>query len=140
MSHTPTTRVCYRCGVERDLSLFYVDMERRRAERQGRKIYHAPCRVCQREINQARRAPRQEYTDRVKLEAGCADCGIRSEHPEIYDFDHIAGGKTAGVAARLTRGSWEDLLAEIERCEVVCANCHRIRTRARQSLRIGHGE
>ncbi len=112
--------------------MFYLATERRRAEREGRSRALMVCRICQRETNSEAQKPRRDYAAAVKLEAGCADCGMRSEHSEIYDFDHRdPSKKVASVATLITKGTWEDFLAEIAKCEVVCANCHRIRTRAR---------
>ena len=60
----------------------------------------------------------------------CVDCGGRFP-PECMDWDHRPGEvKTAEVGA-LRSGSLERMLAEIAKCDLVCANCHRIRTRAR---------
>ena len=57
----------------------------------------------------------------------CIDCGIEG-HPAIYDFDHIdPSTKSFGIAAR-SQAPIEQVLAELEKCELVCANCHRIRT------------
>jgi hypothetical protein len=48
------------------------------------------------------------------------------------DFDHVRGEKTVNLARlRNSRSAWAKLVAEIEKCEVVCSNCHRIRTRMR---------
>ena len=56
----------------------------------------------------------------------CADCGV--QYPTcVMDFDHIKGNKLFNVGAKTT-GSIKVLLAEIAKCEVVCANCHRLRT------------
>jgi hypothetical protein len=47
------------------------------------------------------------------------------------DFDHRPGEKklfAMGSAGVQVRVSLEGLLAEIAKCDVVCANCHRIRT------------
>ncbi|UTI64845.1 hypothetical protein NBH00_01230 [Paraconexibacter antarcticus] len=58
--------------------------------------------------------------------AGCVDCGL--EDLCVLDFDHIAG-KTANVIELARDGcSVDRLRAEIARCEVRCANCHRRRT------------
>jgi hypothetical protein len=48
------------------------------------------------------------------------------------DFDHVRGDKLLNVS-RLRNGrlAWWRLLAELKKCEVVCANCHRIRTKLR---------
>jgi Zn finger protein HypA/HybF involved in hydrogenase expression len=56
----------------------------------------------------------------------CVDCG--ETDIVVLEFDHI-GTKTAEVSALLTGGySWDRILLEIEKCEVRCANCHRIKT------------
>jgi hypothetical protein len=130
-----TERRCTICGEVRPIAMFYVEMERRRALRDGRKKFTMPCRYCQSLLNQKYRAERLAYSDKIKLEAGCADCGIKSDHPEIYDFDHLdATTKIDTVSTLLNKGTLEDFVAEIAKCEVVCSNCHRIRTRARKQL------
>lgn len=82
--------------------------------------------------------PRRALADAAKL-AGCTDCGHTDPaHPEVFDFDHPPGAeKVLGVAARMTKGTIEELITEIARCEVVCANCHRIRTRSREPVTFG---
>ena len=117
--------------------MFYVDLEARKSAKRG-SPWFLHCRVCASEIAAARRKPRQDYIDGVKLAAGCADCGIRSPHPEIYDFDH-RDHRTKGkrVSAYLTSGTMEELMAEMAQCDVVCANCHRIRTRQRPYVTAG---
>jgi hypothetical protein len=58
----------------------------------------------------------------------CADCG--GTFPAVcMDFDHVGGDKDRNVADMVRRAvSSARLLAEIAKCEVVCSNCHRIRT------------
>jgi hypothetical protein len=60
----------------------------------------------------------------------CADCGEKYP-PWVMDFDHVSGNKLADIATLVKTGSRSRLLAEIEKCEVVCANCHRQRTHDR---------
>jgi hypothetical protein len=63
------------------------------------------------------------------LVARCADCGVGDF--VAFDFDHV-GEKTGNVTKLARNGvSLARLRAEIERCQIVCANCHRIRTRRR---------
>ena len=58
----------------------------------------------------------------------CSDCG-QSFPEECMDFDHI--GEKSYTIADMKSHSVEKLLLEISKCEVVCANCHRIRTKNR---------
>jgi hypothetical protein len=54
----------------------------------------------------------------------------------VMDFDHVRGEKTH-ILARLRTGrlAWSRLLDELEKCELVCSNCHRIRTQLRMEGR-----
>lgn len=66
------------------------------------------------------------------LLAGCTDCH-KCFPPESMDFDHVTGDKLVSIAD-LAGSSYSDsellflLEEELKKCEVVCANCHRIRT------------
>ena len=55
----------------------------------------------------------------------CVDCG--ESDPLVLDFDHLRDKKFS-IGHELHARSWRSILAEIEKCEVVCANCHRRRT------------
>jgi hypothetical protein len=72
-----------------------------------------------------------------KVEHGCADCGYR-EHHAALEFDHIEG-RVLGTVSSLAGSSFARVLKEIARCEVVCRNCHGIRTheRAKDSPKYG---
>jgi hypothetical protein len=64
------------------------------------------------------------------LEHPCIDCGVRD--PVLFDFDHRDPSTKRGDVARLaSRKQWPQVLAEIQKCDVRCANCHRRKT-ARQ--------
>ncbi len=64
-------------------------------------------------------------TDTLKS-APCLDCGQKFK-PCQMDFDHVRGEKLANIS-QLLGGATEILLIEIAKCELVCANCHRVRT------------
>ncbi len=61
----------------------------------------------------------------------CADCGLSYPH-FVMDFDHARGKKSFALST-VHYGLWsnERILAEIAKCDLVCANCHRIRTHNR---------
>ena len=76
------------------------------------------------------RQARQDYVDQVKS-GPCLDCGGKFP-AECMDFDHVRGAKIAGVSALLGRSAGLELIIEeIKKCDLICANCHRIRTRKR---------
>lgn len=75
-----------------------------------------------------RRNAAKKWIDQYKTDhPTCTDCKL-DYPPHILDFDHLRD-KTAGLA-RLVRdaASIEVLKAEIDKCEIVCSNCHRHRT------------
>ena len=55
----------------------------------------------------------------------CVDCG--NADIRVLQFDDIARGPDVVRVSRLI-GTRNRLLAELEKCEVRCANCHMIRT------------
>ena len=62
----------------------------------------------------------------------CADCGVEYP-PYVMDFDHLGDQVKVDAVAKLIRNAnLGAILAEIEKCEVVCANCHRERTHQRR--------
>lgn len=68
-----------------------------------------------------------------KLEQGCADCGY-DKHPAALEFDHMPGTvKLFNVGEKVACYKGETIWAEIAKCEVVCANCHAIRTAERRA-------
>ena len=68
----------------------------------------------------------------------CADCGV--EYPYyVMDFDHVEGEKSMIISDLVNFGGTGRLLAELEKCDVVCSNCHRERTwrRLQASVPVG---
>ncbi len=75
----------------------------------------------------ARRVEMRLYIQSRK-EVPCTDCEV--EYPYyVMDFDHVRGAKDANPSDMPKLG-WglERINAELNKCDVVCANCHRIRT------------
>ena len=77
---------------------------------------------------------RNESRARVReylLEHGCVDCGQRDI--VVLEFDHVRGKKLMDVSKMVTDGySWSAIEAEIAKCDVRCANCHRRITELRR--------
>ena len=65
------------------------------------------------------------YLSKFKTEP-CVDCQLSFE-PHQMDFDH-RDPKSKLFDVSKPKGGREAVLAEIDKCDIVCANCHRIRT------------
>ena len=135
-------RHCSKCLKEKSLSEFYL---RKRGPRVGK--YYEKCKVCMKvrgrsyyHLNHKRqlalaliRRHRSYYEKRNYLNSiknkPCSDCGQRYPY-FVMDFDHVnVRDKIKEVAYMVTRNwSLVKIKAEVKKCEVVCANCHRIRT------------
>lgn len=70
-----------------------------------------------------------------KLRQGCERCGY-SAHAVALDFDHIdPSTKSFKIAdfvrngLRPTREAQDMLVSEVQKCRVLCSNCHRVKTR-----------
>lgn len=66
---------------------------------------------------------------RQAKETPCLDCGILLP-PEIMELDHVRGEKKFGLCTTETTRKWctlEMVEEEIQKCDVRCPNCHRLR-------------
>jgi hypothetical protein len=62
----------------------------------------------------------------------CMDC--KGEYPwYVMDFDHVRGSKSFNIGASRRVGA-RKLAEEIGKCDVICSNCHRVRTFRRSSI------
>jgi hypothetical protein len=106
----PCQRAYHRLYYRKNKSRF-IEKNRRNKRRQRRRL----------------RAILLEYKGRL-----CADCG-GTFHPWVMEFDHREGSvKESAVANLVSKGCTDArLLEEMSKCEVVCANCHRMRTYSR---------
>jgi hypothetical protein len=72
-----------------------------------------------------------EYLVNYKLEHGCTDCGYK-EHQAALEFDHLPQFKKTQNVIRLAGRGLNAVKKELLKCEVVCSNCHSIRTHNRR--------
>jgi len=61
----------------------------------------------------------------------CLDCN-ECFPPEAMEFDHRPGELKAFPLAQAPNRSWKSVLKEVAKCDLVCSNCHRVRTRQRK--------
>ncbi len=79
----------------------------------------------------------RRYLQSLKEEKSCADCGVNYPY-FVMDFDHLPEyEKSFDIATFSKHHTMEDVMVEVTKCDVVCANCHRMRTWSRL-LTTGH--
>lgn len=135
---------CGRCGVTKPITEFGWRFK-------AKGVRQAWCKPCNQEYQRGHyKEHREEYIERshdhhkrlsrlvsdIKTSTPCTDCG-RHFDPVVMDFDHLDPAvKVDSVSALIRMGvSVEKVREEIAKCEVVCANCHRMRTKNRRQQR-----
>ena len=78
-----------------------------------------------------------EHVNNIKLKKGCNHCGY-NKHAIALDFHHLDKLLKEKNISSYWRTSWaqfKQIENEIEKCEVLCANCHRV-----EEQRLRNGE
>lgn len=77
----------------------------------------------------SRRRELRDYLRELRKDVPCADCGGIFP-PTCMDWDHTDPSQKEFNIAKAVSELYtkEKIHAEIDKCELVCANCHRIRT------------
>jgi hypothetical protein len=136
-------RMCGRCKRRKSVE----DFAWRRKARGQRDNYCGACRAKykqehyaanrQRYIDAARQRNRKVIEKRVAYLASflqehpCVDCG--ETDPVVLEFDRLRD-KEFSIGKGIRDRAWQSVLAEMDKCDVVCANCHRRRTARRGSF------
>ena len=69
------------------------------------------------------RKTHNELLNKYKAKYGCVKCGERRFY--LLDFHHTdPDGKDFSISDK-SRCSLETMMKEIEKCDILCANCHR---------------
>lgn len=137
------TKLCKRCEKTKKVEEFSLS-SRSKDKRQtyckecsnelGKENYHANK---ARYFNNAKSRDKamRDWIDQQKS-VPCADCGGVFD-PICMDFDHLPEyAKVMDISMmRRRRMAWDKIKAEIVKCEVVCANCHRLRSKSRWTNR-----
>lgn len=136
-------KTCGSCKTEKDLEQFSW-----RNKTKGLKM--AWCKTCIKAYDAARHKTEEYKADkkvkrlnRLELNRAyialylisnpCIDCGIKDVR--VLDFDHRDDViKVGNISDMMHRTSLETIIKEVEKCDVRCSNCHRIRT----GLQFGH--
>jgi 5-methylcytosine-specific restriction endonuclease McrA len=81
----------------------------------------------QSEIKLKRQLKRREFIEQYKINQGCCTCGY-NKHPAALDFSHKNPKEKSFNISSGRFYSMKKLMEEIEKCNILCANCHREKT------------
>jgi hypothetical protein len=126
---------CGRCGLEKPSSEFH---HWNRSD--GRQPWCKPCRQTydhdyharnrerRRQQVKERRRRLHAWNNELKSSMPCADCG-QFFPPVAMTWDHLPGSEKITEVSNLVRaGKTLQARKEVEKCELVCANCHAVRS------------
>lgn len=79
------------------------------------------------ESSRAARATVRQRLQDIKTASGCVECGFNA-HPAALDFNHRNPLEKEFTLSKEIWHPWEVIEVEIAKCDILCANCHRIHT------------
>lgn len=130
---TVDRKTCSTCHETKSVSEFHKNKHKADGyQSQCKPCRNAHHRAIYRGVTISKSTPVRQWLEAYKEQLGCADCPSGTFHPAYrLDFDHLRD-KHMNISRMVNSGrSQEDILVEIEKCELVCANCHRDRTHRR---------
>ena len=146
-----TRKTCSICNESKKLNHFFARNNKKSLENSSN--YCSYCKICssayhkKRNDTDSRKHALRVRNSKNRLERNlfvgdaknvpCQDCKV-SYPTWIMDFDHRPGEiKVAGVSALVRdKCSLSVIQEEINKCDVVCSNCHRNRTHMRYLERL----
>lgn len=111
------TKKCSKCGQELPLTEFYS---------RGNGKLRSECKKCHNDYVKLKYYERKDKINQIKIDCGgCKKCGESRYY--VLDFHHIDPSVKDETVSRMAsqRNKIEDIQKEIEKCIVLCSNCHR---------------
>jgi hypothetical protein len=118
-----TEKACKTCNITQSIDNFYKQKAYNKDKTYD--TWDCYCKKCRIEYSVNRR--RSDKTAAIEYLGGkCVDCGEDRNIPALYDFHHLDPSKkdfSIGKSALV----FESLKKELDKCILLCSNCHRIR-------------
>lgn len=108
---------CTRCQQDKPVSEFYF--------RKTENRHHPYCKRCHNAYTHERFKRRKARA--ITYKGGvCEDCG-GAFHYSVFEFHHTDPTGKELTGNQIKRWAWDRVKAELDRCMLLCANCHRLR-------------
>jgi hypothetical protein len=122
-------KICSKCKEEKSISEFYQKSDRKNGSSQCKNCFNSFC------INRWIKIKQKalEYKG-----SKCQDCHI--SYPEtdycVFDFHHRNPNEKDVNWKKLRLRSWDKIIFELDKCDLLCSNCHRLRHRKMSQVGI----
>ena len=105
----------------------YHSEEYKEYQRNYQRGWHQRNKIKRNALIRERKAAMNEYIQSIKSQLYCIDCG--QQHPATLHFHHLnSEDKQFNIGEAVRKGFGPNRIEqEIEKCIVLCANCHAIR-------------
>ena len=112
------TKICTKCGRELPIDHFHW-----RNKANGTR--RSECKDCHNQYMKEIYRDKKDSLQNLKSEIKCAKCGENRGY--VLDFHHKDPATKEATIARMTSNKYtlDKLEKELEKCIVLCANCHR---------------
>ena len=111
------TKICSKCHRELPLDCFHKNG----FNSKGEQKYRGYCKDCANTLEKTRYHNKKDFIDSQKQK--CFKCGDTRTY--VLDYHHIDPSKKDFTIGRIKKGSLDLIQQEIDKCIVLCANCHR---------------
>ena len=112
------TKICTKCGKE-------LPIEEFNWRNKAKGTRRSECKYCHTNYMKNKYQEKKQAIQELKSECSCAKCGDKRGY--LLDYHHLNPEEKETTVARMTSNyySLEKIQQEINKCIVLCANCHR---------------
>lgn len=112
-------RCCHECGEEKPLTDFATA-----GVVKGVKYYRYKCIPCYAQFKYIRKRENRAKLVELRKTLECKACG-NNDH-RVLEFHHRDPSQKERAVTEMMHSSWKRIMEEVAKCDVLCANCHRI--------------
>lgn len=110
-------KTCTQCGQTKPITEFH----KAGLNPSGTQRYRSTCKTCANAREAERYREKKNFIDTQKTK--CAKCG--DDRPYVLDFHHRDPNEKEFTIGKIKKKDCDVLQSEIDKCVILCANCHR---------------
>lgn len=111
-------KTCSKCLIEKPMNEFYQQNDRKNSTTYCKSCFNSYC----------MKRWQNKKVEAIKYKGSkCIDCGLQNAPNIVYDFHHLDPSKKDYDWTKLRLRSTKDINTELDKCVLLCSNCHRIR-------------